>query len=234
MSTATSITLAIVFLAIGCSSGFNRGEMQSALRAANPVFTSSRVEEVEALQPQISLPFSIAVTQPLGSSVGDWSSEDISQIKSWGTALAKAGVASKLDVIPASLVRGDCWRGHGSCSLEPFREAAARLGADTLLLLTESSAVDPYVNPLSILNLTIIGMWIAPGHHRDALDMIEGVLIDNRNEYLYVTAQSEAEAEQVRPFAYTDEGAVQRAARLAALESFGREFVSQASQLKSQ
>jgi hypothetical protein len=207
--------------------------MQSALRAANPVFTSSNVEQIEALQPQIALPFSLAVSQPLGSSIGDWNSDEISEIKSWADPLSRAGVARQVNVIPASLVRGECWRNHGSCTVEPFREAAARFGADALLLVSESSDIDPYVNPFSILNLTIIGMFVAPGHHRDALTMIEGVLIDNRNEYLYATAQAEAESSQVRPFAYTDDDKVRRDARLAALRSFGREFVAQASQLKS-
>ena len=233
MNVLATIASALFLVAVGCASGFNRGEMQSALRAANPVFSSSRIEQIEELEPQTSLPFSLAVSQPLGSSVGNWSSDEISEITSWADSLSKAGVASQVNVIPASLVRGDCWRSHGSCTVEPFREAAARLGADALLLMTESSDIDPYVNPLSILNLTIIGMWVAPGHHRDALTMIEGVLIDNRNEYLYVTAQAEGESSQVRPFLYTDDNAVRRDARLAALQSFGREFVTQASQLKS-
>ncbi len=233
MNTGSRVACLVGCLLIGCSSGFNRGEMKSALRASNPVFTSSRVEEIAALEPQVRLPFSLAVSQPLGSSVGDWDSEEIAEIKSWSAPLSTAGVASAVNVIPASLVRGECWRSHGSCSIEPFREAAARLGADVLLLISETSEIDTYVNPLSILNLTIIGMWIAPAHHRDGLTMMEGVLIDNRNEYLYVTAQAEGEASKVRPFAYINDDDVRRAARLAALETFGREFVAQASPLKS-
>ncbi len=233
MNTRAAIASVLSLLVLGCASGFNRVEMQSALRAANPVFSSSKVEQIEELEPQIALPFSLAVSQPLGSSVGDWNSDEISEIRSWADPLSEAGVASQVNVIPASLLRGDCWQSHGSCTVEPFREAAARLGADVLLLMTESSDTDPYVNPLSILNLTIIGMWVAPGHHRDALTMIEGLLIDNRNEYLYATAQAEGESSQVRPLAYTYDDSVRRNARLAALQSFGREFIIQVSQLKS-
>lgn len=58
----------LALLAVGCSlqKGFNRGEMESALRSANPMFVSSTltVEEIEKLKPQINLPVRLAVAPP--------------------------------------------------------------------------------------------------------------------------------------------------------------------------
>jgi hypothetical protein len=219
-------------LALGCASGFNRGEMESSLRAADPVFTDATVEEIAALQPQIRLPITIAVSQPLGGTVGAWTNAEIEEIESWGPALAGKGIAQRVSVVPSTLLRG-CALDGSSCSLGEQREAAARIGADTLLVMNDVTAVDAYPNPGSLLNLTILGMWLVPGHHRDALTLVEGILVDNRNEYVYALARAEGQASQVRPNLYVDEAEVMQQARLAALKAFGPELVAQVSQLRT-
>lgn len=90
------------------------------------------------------------------------------------------------------------------------------------------------MNPASALYLTIIGVWLVPGSHRDALTVAEGVLLDNRNEYLYAFARGEAESKSVRPGAYADTAAVVTASRVKALEDFGSAFIEQTRQLKVQ
>jgi len=101
------------------------------------------------------------------------------------------------------------------------------------LWVIPATDVDEYVNPASILDLTLVGLWVIPGHHVDALTIIEGAMIDNRNEYLYVLARGEGEERMLRPFAYARaEHAVQRSRRQA-LASFGDAFVREASQLKT-
>jgi hypothetical protein len=220
-------------LAAGCSSGFNRGEMQSELNASNPMFSSSEVEEIEKLKPQVALPITIAVSQPVGEGAEPWSDAEIEVIESWLAPLAGAAVAKQLVVIPSSLITSDCMFDRLECVLRKQRAAAARLGADTLLVVTESSRIDPYLNPLSLLDLTVVGLWLAPGHHRDALTMLEGLLIDNRNEYLYAFARAEGEATQLRPFAFLDDAALERGARANALQALGVELVEQAGQLKT-
>jgi hypothetical protein len=82
------------------------------------------------------------------------------------------------------------------------------------------------------LDVTIVGLWLIPGHHRDALTIAEGVMIDNRNEYLYAYARGEAEEKTVRPFMYASSWKVVRPSRLHALQSFGREFIREAEKLK--
>jgi hypothetical protein len=59
----------------------------------------------------------------------------------------------------------------------------------------------------------------------------EGLLLDNRNEYLYAFARGEGEEKSVRPIAYADTSAVVHASRVEALKKFGVAFLDQALQL---
>jgi hypothetical protein len=224
--------LLLLPLTLACASGFNRGEMESRMRAAAPVFTQSSLEEIANLQPQIALPITIAVSQPLGAAPGAWTTAEIEEIESWGAALASRGIAKRVTVVPAALL-GACYAERSSCQLREQREAAARIGADTLVVMNDLTAVDTFLNPASLLDLTVLGMWVVPGHHHDALTMVEGLLIDNRNQYVYALARAEGEASQLRPFAFVDEPEVMQQARLAALRAFGAEFAAQVSQLRT-
>jgi hypothetical protein len=229
-------------LALGCSTGFSRGEMESSLRASNPSYVSSglTVEEVEKLRPQIKLPVRLAVAPPTVSyrrwwgsaDLGTWSPEEIAEIESWEEPLRSAGVVADLIILPSSLVE-QCLSDDPACSLRAQRAAAARVQADALLLINLATAVDEYANPASVLNITIVGMWLAPGHHRDALTIAEGVMIDNRNEYLYAFARGEGETHTVRPLVYADAWKAVRPSRLKALAAFGEEIVAQVSQLST-
>ncbi|MEW6512273.1 MAG: hypothetical protein AB1428_15085 [Bacteroidota bacterium] len=143
--------------------------------------------------------------------------------------LKNAGIVTELIVLPSMLVE-ECPYNDPSCLLKARRAAAARVGADALLTITEATAVDEYANVSAILDLTIAGIWLVPGHHRDALTVAEGAMIDNRNEYLYVFARGEAEEHLVRPFASWKAA---RPSRLRALRAFGQEFIRQASELRN-
>jgi len=74
---------------------------------------------------------------------------------------------------------------------------------------------------LSVLNLTLVGMVIVPGHHKEALTIIEGVVFDNRNEYVYLVASAEATSVATAPLALLDDRDASRKSRLGALHRFG-------------
>jgi hypothetical protein len=243
MKRMCAVIAAIVMLGAGCAKkGFNRGEMESSLRSSNPTFVSSglSVEDIEKLKPQIQLPVKLAVAPPIaisrswsrGQDLGLWSPDELAEIQSWEEPLRKAGVVSEFVVLPSILVE-QCRYDDPGCGVRARRAAAARVQADALLTINSATDVDEYTNPASVLDLTVVGMWVAPGHHRDALTIVEGVMIDNRNEYLYVYARGEGQENLVRPFVYADTWKAVRPSRLQALRSFGREFLNQASQLKT-
>lgn len=238
------VWIAVVLLGVGCAAkkGFNRGEMESAARAGSPTFESSglTVEQIEKLRPQISLPVKLAITPPIISTrywadwqdLSAWSPEETAEISSWEKPLKDAGIVSELILVPSMLVE-NCSYDDPACPLRARRAAAARVQADALLTISLVTAVDEYTNPASALDLTIVGMWVAPGHECDALTIAEGAMLDNRNEYLYAFARGEAEQHIVRPFVYANAWKAARPSRLHALHSFGEEFVKQASQLKT-
>jgi hypothetical protein len=241
MRTTVCLVGSLSMLVLACSSGFSRGEMESAVSAAKPVYTSSglSVEELEKLKPQVALPIRLAVAPPnvtyqdwRARSLDVWSPDEVAVIERWKAPLSEAGVVSDLLILPSGLVEQCEWRDPG-CKLRVNREAAARLQADALLMLSIATDLDEYVNPLSVLNITIVGMWLAPGHHRSALTIIEGVMLDNRNEYLYAFARGEGQSSIVRPLVYADAYKAIEPSRIAALKAFGEDFVARASQLRT-
>lgn len=102
-----------------------------------------------------------------------------------------------------------------------------------MLVVSFATGVDEYANLASVLNLTLVGMWVVPGHHRDALTIAEGAILDNRNEYLYAYARGEGQDRIIRPWVYADNWKVIVSSRLSALHAFGQDLIANASQLKT-
>src|SRR5207245_8253398 len=63
---AAFVIVLLGVLLTGCAKGFNRGQMDSALRASSPRYTSSglSVEEIEKLQPQVQMAIRLALGPP--------------------------------------------------------------------------------------------------------------------------------------------------------------------------
>jgi hypothetical protein len=234
----------VVILLAGCATkkGFNRGEMTGAAQASHPLFLSSNltVEQIEQLKSQLHLPVRLAVAPPVVSygrgwgsrELNTWNPDETKEIESWAGPLKRAGVVSELVILPGLLLE-QCRGNDPECALRVCRSATARMQADALLLINLATAVEKYTNQASLLDVTIVGLWLIPGHHRDALTIAEGVMIDNRNEYLYAYARGEAEEKTVRPFMYASSWKAVRPSRLRALQSFGREFIRETGLLKN-
>jgi rhombotail lipoprotein len=221
------ILLLASLAALGCSTGFNRRAMEEKLWGDEKIFTDDDVLRVERIRPQLQLPFRLAVAPPIR---GGWRAPEELEgereaILAWGEKLKASGVVSDFVLIPRFLI--------GGSRFKDARVAAARLGADAVLLLSEVSEVDAYVNPLAALNLTLVGMVVAPGHHRDALTIVEGVILDNRNEFVYFTASSEGKGHTVGPFASVNDRDAIRRSRVRAYEAFGDRLAQAAAGIKS-
>lgn len=77
--------------------------------------------------------------------------------------------------------------------LKSIRLAAAKHGADAVLLVKGVAQVDNYVNAGAIFNLLIIPGFVVPASHSDALLMVRGAMWDVGNEFLYVSVDAEGE-----------------------------------------
>jgi rhombotail lipoprotein len=225
--------------AAGCSTGFHRGIMEQTLCEERRIFTDDEdVLRIDQLRPQIQFPLRLAVLPPTRLSQRYWSDSTVptegerEQLLALGEQLKKEGVVSEFILIPEMLIssNGDPQRGG---YFKSVRIAAARLQADAVLILRSVTDVDSYINPLGILDLTIAGMYLIPGHHKDALTMVEGMVIDNRNQFLYFAAGAEGKGSTLGPLAVIEERDAVVESRRHALQAFGDSLIKEARRARS-
>lgn len=200
----------------GCSSTIDRGRMQRDLEQKDVQFTSRSVQEIEALRPQLEIPFRLAVAPPIWRDDATWTREEREELEAFGKELREIGLVSEFVLIPSVTYE----IGGGSAKGDWFgrlREAAARHHADAVLVVRDIDDTSQWANVLSVLDLTIVGCWFVPGHSAEAFSIMQALLIDNRNEYLYASAEGEGAAKDTQPFAYLDGDALRKEARTAAL-----------------
>src|SRR6185369_13525339 len=142
------------------------------------------------------------------------------EILAWGEKLKKEGIVSELLMIPNMLMDLGVTR-NGASYVKAVRVAAARLQADAVLFLRSVTDTESYANPLAVLDCTIVGMFLVPGHHREALTILEGMIIDNRNQFLYFASSAEGTGSATAPLAMFDARDAIAESRRNALRAFG-------------
>jgi rhombotail lipoprotein len=207
-------------LVSGCASsrGFDRGavlqQMQESL-----VLVDEDVADVLALKPQLPTPFRVGVYfVPPGSPETPWlwRGEDKDAVLAIEASLRQKGIVSSMFTISGSTVQGP--------SLRSLRVAAARHGADALLVVTGGEATDRYNNALGVFYMFLVPMAFVPGSELDALFMANGVLWDVRNGYLYASAEAEATAHQTRPAMFIEPPHAFDGARTEAMAKLAQEL----------
>jgi rhombotail lipoprotein len=201
----------------GCANGFDRAALQERLNDGSIQITDTAIAEARAVRPQLRIPCRVAVFLKPGNSEWRWTHEDRTMLEQWATTLVHEGIASQVFHLPEMLT--------GKGELPELRLAAAKCGADVLLLIHGAAQTDCYKNPASVFNLTVLGGYVVPGSHCDALFMMEGCLLDVDNGYIYTAAQAEGEGRIIRPsFVIEDADAIARA-KTKAIDAFGLEML---------
>lgn len=221
-----AIAFAAGLVMVGCSTApaYNRAEMEQDLQQGRQIL----VDDVDVLRagqvrPQLPLPFRLAVVPPSVMNVRHYGvPEEMEgerrEILAWGDKLRAAGIISDLVIIPQMLLQTSAPQ---TDLYRQLRVASARLGADALLILRSATDVDSTLNPLSVLDLTIVGMFVVPGHHKDALTMVEGILVDNRNQFVYMALSAEGSGTTCGALVSVDQRTAIQRSRVAALKDFG-------------
>lgn len=230
--TILGVCIALTMLLItGCAKrGFDRGELKASMYAGQKV-TEEEIRHVMDLKPQITFPFKLGVYFPWAYTrwYGNkkWAKDE--KDLNWLEPLKQEGIVSEIIPITSLTVQKESEDGF----LKSIRLAAARHNADAVLIIDYNHSIDRYHNYLSFLYLTIVGGYLIPGTHSDALVMMNGALWDVRNEYLYMTAEVEAEAHKIgAAFVLNDEDSIHQAKRQA-FESFKAEILQRIRHLKA-
>lgn len=217
--------------AVGCAAGFNPTAMQEALQEERKLLSDDEdVTKIEQLKPQLKLPFRLAVAPPLQVQQKYWHEPrgmmegERDEILAWGEKLKKEGIVSEFIMIPGMLLDMGANR-HGSSYVKAVRLAAARVQADAVLFLRSVTDTDSYANVLGVLDITIVGMFLVPGHQRDALTILEGMIVDNRNQYVYFATSVEGAGSATAPLAMFDAKDAVAESRRNALRAFGEQLV---------
>lgn len=229
----------LALAAVGCSAAFNRAAMSDQLWEGEKVFTDADVARIEQLKPQLSIPFRLAIAPPLRE---DWHggpprpgserAEVVGAFEPLVNALVGSGVVSEVIFLPRMLLGTPVQGRQARDYFKAVRVAAARVQADAVLLLSSVTEVEAGANLWSLLDLTLIGTCLAPGHTLEALTLLEGILIDNRNEYVYWTGSVEGTGISVGSLMGVREDKAVRDARGAALAAFGALLSKEAPRLK--
>ena len=218
-----------IMVLIGCaeSKGFDRGALRGSL---GPATTDQEIQDVLALKPQLPAPFKLGIY--LNSNSWNykrrfWTDGEKSEFLTYGNQLKEAGIISDIYLISEDTVPGNHNWAFGNTAnrdLKDLRLAAARYGADAVLLISDVSAVDRYNNPAAFLYWTIIGAYLVPGTHSDALVMLRSSLWDVRNGYLYATQDAEGMAKRMGPaFLLEDVDSIDEAKKVA-IADFGKKL----------
>lgn len=196
-----------------------RGTLEARLRDESDKVIDKDIKDIQTLAPQIRFPCRIAVAiRSEGRGEWRWTGKDRQVMHAWAETLRKEGVATDVVFMSKMFTNAD--------DLRSLRASAAKYGADALLLIKGIAATESRLNALAAFNATIVGGFVFPGSHRDALFQIEGCLVDVNNGFLYLTVETEGESSVLAPtFVIEERDAIDKA-KGDALTAFGPELLN--------
>ncbi|WP_124328304.1 hypothetical protein [Desulfonema ishimotonii] len=224
----------MILFAGGCvKRGFDRGAIGQSVYSAPDTITDDDIRQTLERKPQIRFPFRLGVyfSTPYYSHYSrhksGWAGEE--RDIEWIKQLTDEGIVSEvIPITSATITRNDKKEQY----LKSVRIAAARHNADAVLIVDYSYDVDRYNNFSAFLYLTIVGGYFIPGTHSDALVIMNGALWDVRNEYLYLTVETEGEANRIGPAFLLEDKVSVESAKEKALKDFREELIRRMRNLK--
>lgn len=218
------LILLVGLLLSGCagSKGFDR----DAMRGTFSRNASAITEQAKAGKPTLSTPLRLAVyfvhkDFPAQRTMqkAEWLSTEKDTLITGLAPLRNERTVSDLFLLVDSTIQGS--------DAQKIRHAAARYGADAVLIVDGVGSVDRYNNGYAALYVTVIGAYFAPGTESNALFMIDSNVWDVRSELLYATQTVEGHSKAVGPAMSVEDTRVFAQARKAALDELSKQMVDQ-------
>jgi len=175
----------------GCAAkGFNRGELKEQLSVLSPTYDDKEIQAAYEKKQNLPKPFKLAVyfkqpkTTGFQGPVWRWTDQDRELIESVTKTLKDQGIAADVFPIISTLVENE--------SLKSLRMVAAKHQADALLIITGAGQIDRYINNWGWSYILILPTFFVPGSVANTLFISSASLWDVKNEYLYLTAETES------------------------------------------
>lgn len=204
---------ALLLAACSTQHGFDRGALRQQMNAGPAITTDADIRKVLETRPQLGKPFRLAVyfmpRTGWYSDAWSWQAKDKEQVVAAGDKLKAAGIVSDMYVLPQMLVTDP--------DKKSIRLAAAQSGADAVLIVHGLSSVNVHNNWKAWSYVALLPALFVPGTQYDGLFMSTANLWDVRNDYLYLSVESEGTAKQVSAPALSDREALVREAKTDAL-----------------
>ncbi len=186
--------LQFILFQLGCASskGFNRGELKDQVGVIKPVFDDKEIKEAFNKKSNLPKPFKIGLyftTPKLAKGAKQqwrWTEQDKALFADIGKELKSEGLVSDIFPIIDSLVQND--------DLKSLRLIAAKHQADALVIVNGAGEIDRYINKWGWSYALLLPTLFVPGSQADTLFITNATMWDVKNEYLYLTAETEATA----------------------------------------
>lgn len=220
------LSILLILFVTGCatSQGFNRDNLRGQIRG-DVVVSDEDIASALKLKPQLPGQYKLAVyfSQPrLGGGgwnyqgASKWTVEDKKRLLAFSDDLIGKKVIS--DVIP---INDSIIEGTGEKSI---RLAAARAGADAVLVIDCVTAIDRYNNVLGATYFLLITPFFIPGTVVDGIFVANASMWDVRNRYLYLSVEAEGTASETRPAFLANENRVIESAKAEAVLALAKDL----------
>lgn len=218
------VLLVLTVSACASSRGFDRGELRGSI-SEQKVVTEEDIQRAIETRPQLPAPFTLAIYfspnnsgHRYGESSWRWEGEDKDRLLEISQELKSKNIISEAIIISDSVV--------GGVDNKSIRLAAARAGADAVLIVNGVSATEHYNNDFGATYILLVTAFFVPGTVIDSLFMINASMWDVRNQYLYLSVEAEGSAKEARPAVFAEDSRVIKAAKTDAMVAIAQEISS--------
>lgn len=212
-------SLSLSLAACATSRGFNRTALREEIGQKKTV-DEAEIRKTLELKPQLPKPFKIGVYLQNTWQRWRWSESDKEKLLSWAKNLKIKKEVSDIFIINSDLAQ--------DAQLKSIRLAAARHGADAVLVVSGISDIDSYNTKWGWTYLALFPMLFAPGDQIDAIFIGRASLWDVKNQYLYLTAESEGTRTDTVPLISRNERALIESTKSEAISKLSEQIGSSA------
>lgn len=225
------LTLLFLCTTLSCSSGMSRALRHDMAPGETAVIDNEAIAKALAARPQLPKPFSVAVVFEEVGWPRNWAASQKEAILSLETELQKTGEVAAFFALPQEFVRANYSAESKEDHLLQTRLAAAKMGADALLLVSLDDNIDNSTNAWAFTYPFVVTMLFVPGNTVSGSVAARATLVDVRNGFVYMTAAVDKDVHKLRPALFSSSERFATAARESAMVELRSEVYRRTQQM---